>query len=62
MKSLWEQEVVLPSFPQLEGEKTTDVLIVGGGMAGILCAFFLQKQGVKYCLVEGGQIAGYVKG
>lgn len=58
MKSLWEQEVVLPSFPQLEGEKTTDVLIVGGGMAGILCAYFLQKQGVKYCLVEGGQIAG----
>lgn len=58
MKSLWEREVVLPSFPRLEGEKTTDVLIVGGGMAGILCAYFLQKQGVKYCLVEAGQLAG----
>ncbi len=58
MKSLWEKEIELPSFPRLEGEARTDVLIVGGGMAGILCAYFLHKQGVKYCLVEAGRIAG----
>lgn len=58
MKSLWERETTLPSFPKLEGEKRTDVLIVGGGLAGILCAYFLQKQGVEYCLVEAGRLAG----
>lgn len=58
MKSLWEKETELPSFPELRGDMRTDVLIVGGGMAGILCAYYLQKQGVKYCLVEAGRIAG----
>lgn len=57
MKSLWEREAELPSFPKLEGEERTDVLIVGGGMAGVLCAWFLQKQGVRYCLVEAGRVA-----
>lgn len=57
MKSLWEQEINMPSFFRLEGERKTDVLIVGGGMAGVLCAYFLQKQGVEYCLVEAGRLA-----
>ena len=52
MKSLWEKEVTLDTFSKLEGDKRTDVLIIGGGMAGILCAYFLQKYGVDYCLVE----------
>ena len=56
MQSIWEKEVTMPSFPHLEGEKRTDVLIVGGGMAGLLCAYFLQKAGVEYCLVESGKI------
>lgn len=46
----------LPRFRSLEGSIKTDVLIIGGGMAGILCAFFLQKQGVDYTLVEGRTI------
>lgn len=62
MKSLWEKEVILDSFPKLEGEHKTDVLIVGGGMAGLLCAYFLQKHGVDYCLAEAGRIAEGVTG
>ncbi len=62
MQSLWEKEVVIPQFPQLVGEKKTDVLIVGGGMAGILCAYFLQHYGVDYCLVEAGRIAEGITG
>ncbi len=57
MKSVW-QETYLPSFPQLEGDIKTDVLIIGGGMAGILTAYFLQQKGVKYVLVEKGRICG----
>ena len=62
MQSLWEKEVTLSAFPKFEGDKRTDVLIVGGGMAGILCAHFLQKYGVDYCLVEAGRIAEGVTG
>jgi len=62
MESIWEKEVTMPSFPSLDGETKTDVLIIGGGFAGILCAYYLQKAGVEYCLVEAGRIAEGISG
>ncbi len=62
MQSLWEKEVSLPVFPKAEGEKWTDVLIIGGGFTGILCAYFLKKAGVDCCLLEAGRIAEGVSG
>lgn len=56
MNSIWTESAVMPHFPQLEGDVRTDVLIIGGGITGILCAYFLQEQGVDYVLVEGGNI------
>ena len=53
MDSIWTKTVTMPKFPVLDGNMKTDVLIIGGGMAGILCAHFLQKQGVDYVLAEG---------
>ena len=38
MASLWEQTWEQPAFPALEGELSTDVLIIGGGMAGVLAS------------------------
>ncbi len=58
-KSLWE-EVKLPRFPKLQKDISTDVLIIGGGIAGILTAYFLQKAGVKYTLVEQNTICSGV--
>ena len=55
MKSIW-QETPLPQFPALDGDTKTDVLIIGGGIAGILTAHFLQKNGVPYILVEKNRI------
>ena len=60
MDSIWTRSVDFPSFPQLQGDTKTDVLIVGGGMAGILCAYFLEKQGIDYVLVEGRTICSGV--
>ena len=60
MDSIWTRSVDFPSFSQLQGDTKTDVLIVGGGMAGILCAYFLEKQGIDYVLVEGRTICSGV--
>lgn len=62
MKSIWEKEVAMPVFPEQKGDLQTEVLIIGGGMAGILCGYFLQKYGIDYCLVEAGRIAEGVTG
>lgn len=56
MKSVWTDIVNLQRFSRLEGDINTDVLIIGGGMAGILCAYFLEKAGINYVLTEGKQI------
>ncbi|MDD5923737.1 MAG: FAD-dependent oxidoreductase [Clostridia bacterium] len=55
MNSLW-QETNLPKFPKLTDDRKTDVLIIGGGMAGILIAYDLHQKGVNYILVEKNSI------
>ena len=56
MDSIWSKSVELPHFPSLKGDVKTDVLIIGGGIAGVLCAHFLKVQGVDYILAEGRSI------
>ena len=56
MNSAWSESITLPRFPKLEGDIKTDVLIIGGGMAGLLCAHFLQQSGVNYILAESRNI------
>ena len=60
MTSIWSESTPLPHFPTLEGDIKTDVLIIGGGITGILCAYFLQEKGVNYVLVEGRTICSGV--
>ena len=56
MESLWEKTWEQPNFLALEGDCSTDVLIIGGGMAGILCAYQLHCAGVPYVLAEAETI------
>lgn len=62
MKSLWNEYGNRPAFPTLENDIKTDVLIIGGGIAGILTAHFLQEKGVPYVLVEKGKICSGTTG
>ncbi len=55
--SLWSETITLPEFPALEKNVKTDVLIIGGGLCGILCAYQLQASGIDYILVEAEKIA-----
>ena len=62
MDSIWKQTAELPRFAPLEGDLKTDVLVIGGGMAGLLCAYWLDRAGVDYALVEAGRLCGGVTG
>ena len=56
-KSLWADCVSMPEFKKIKGNIKTDVLIIGGGICGILCAYFLKEAGIDYVLVEKQRIA-----
>ena len=58
--SIWTHTERNISFPPLNENKKTDVLIIGGGMAGILCAFMLKNCGVDCLLVEAGSIGSKI--
>jgi len=62
MDSIWEKTAEPPRFNQLEGDLRTDVLIVGGGLAGLLCAHKLARAGVDCALVEADRLCGGVTG
>jgi 2-polyprenyl-6-methoxyphenol hydroxylase-like FAD-dependent oxidoreductase len=56
MDSIWTDSAHIPAFESLHGDITTDVLVIGGGMAGILCAYWLKASGVDCALVEADGI------
>ncbi len=55
-ESIWSQGVCLPKFPELKKDLQTEVLIIGGGLAGLLCAHKLEQAGVSYALIEADRI------
>lgn len=62
IKSVWTDTCKIREFGKLHGDTKTDVLIIGGGLCGILCAYFLQQEGIDYVLVEKDRIAGGITG
>ena len=59
MKSIWNN-IDQPKFDSLQGDIKTDVLIIGGGMCGVLCAYMLKEAGVDCVLVEADRICNRV--
>ena len=55
-KSKWQQKTQLPKFPTLRGNIHTDVLVIGGGMAGLLTAYRLKQKGIDAVVVEKERI------
>ncbi len=51
-KSIWKQYIQENKFPKLTENIKTNVLIIGGGITGILCAYELKKRKIDYVLVE----------
>ena len=49
--SIWDKGAQMPQFPSLEGDLQTDVLVIGGGLAGVDCV-----------LIEGNRLMQGVSG
>lgn len=56
--SIWsiDSKVQIPQYEKLRQIKKADVTIVGGGLCGVLCAYFLKDTGVKCILLEENRI------
>ena len=56
MESIWAQSCSIPERERLNGDMETEIAVIGGGMAGILTAFFLQKEGRRVTVLEANRI------
>lgn len=60
MESIWQATSGLPQFPPLKGDLQKDVVVVGGGMAGLLTAARLRQAGFDTAVLERDTIASGV--
>ena len=51
-ESLWKESVEIASRSVLETDIETDVAVIGGGLAGILTAYFLEQAGTVTCFLS----------
>lgn len=55
--SVWMDHAKRPLFSALNKNIVVDVCVIGGGIAGLTAAYFLQQEGKKVCVLEDLQIA-----
>lgn len=55
-ESIWEKTADFREFKALDRNTATDVLIIGGGLAGILSAWALSEAGIDCLLIDSGRI------
>lgn len=62
MKPTWDEFPKKESYPKLEGDLVVDIAVVGGGMAGILCAYMLCLAGKKVAVLESEELGSGASG
>ncbi|WP_020007995.1 NAD(P)/FAD-dependent oxidoreductase [Salinicoccus albus] len=57
VSSYWEAtKNTKSSYPKLEGNFDSEVVVIGGGFSGLSTAYFLSKKGIKVTLLEQSSI------
>ena len=56
MKTIWTDNIYKPDFPTLNTDISTDILIIGGGVAGLVICKKLTDRGLNCTLVEKREI------
>ena len=57
-QSLWMDTADVPQYPALMEDATADVCVVGAGIAGLMTAYFLVREGRSVIVIDDGPIAG----
>lgn len=60
MKSIWNNTEQQEQYAALNQDITTSIVVVGGGIAGIMCAYYLAKRGEQVVLVEANTLCSGV--
>src|SRR4051812_43362457 len=60
--SLWERTATKFSTGPLTKELTTDVCVIGAGIAGVTCAYLAAREGKNVVLVDDGPVGGGMTG
>ena len=58
MESIWRKTTALAPRPPLSGDLETEAVVIGGGLAGVLTAFFLQEKGIRTAILEADRLGG----
>lgn len=63
MKSIWNERSRIPGRNPLPGNLDTEIAVIGAGLAGVLIAFYLAREGKEVVILEaavtgGGQTSG----
>ena len=56
MRSIWNKQVCIPGRNRLSGDLDTEVAVIGAGMAGILTAYYLAREGKEVVVLEAASI------
>ncbi len=56
MGTIWTKTSKLPAFSPLAQSVRAEVAVIGGGIAGILTAFFLKRAGIDVIVLEGNRV------
>ena len=53
----WNSAGLLPHFPKLDADRHADVVVIGGGFAGLMTAYLLTQAGRQVVVVDRGRLA-----
>ncbi len=61
-RSVWSEGIEIPGFPVVTEDLETDILIIGGGLTGLSCAYELAERGMDFILIEKDRILSKTSG
>ncbi|MEA4919783.1 MAG: FAD-dependent oxidoreductase [Clostridiaceae bacterium] len=56
MESIWSKSAKIENHESLRGDMETEAVVIGGGLAGILTAFFLCERNIRTIVLEADRI------
>ncbi len=57
MESIWMKDYIDKNLPSITKNMETPILVIGGGIAGLMCAYNFMKNNIEFILVDGKKIA-----